>query len=99
MQEMIVKIESDGQLTFIYADGHLGLTLGKVEIKRASDVRYENGAWRIFLKKETVKEGTHFNDKNYPKEIIIGHPHKNRADAINEEVKILNTLLSLGEVA
>ena len=94
---MTVKIESDGQITFIYKDGHPGLTLGKADIKRASDVRYENGFWRIFLKKETVKENGTF-PMGQEKEVLIGKPHHTRAGAIAEEVRILNALLLLGEI-
>ena len=98
MQGMIVKIGSDGLITFVYKDGHPGLTLGKAEIKRASDVRYENGAWRIFLKKETIKN-TDNCPEEIPEEVNIGRAHNTRAGAISEEVAILNTLLSLDEIA
>ena len=79
-----IRISKEGVVKFVYADDHIALSLGKADIKRFSDVRYDNddGMWKIYFKKGE-------------KEIQIGRPHKKRADAITQEVQIINTILAL----
>jgi hypothetical protein len=84
LQTTTIRITKNGTVQFVYADGHPALELGKADIRRFSDVRYDNkdNQWKIFFNKDG-------------KEIQIGKPHKTRGAAINQEVDIINNILSL----
>lgn len=47
---MVIKIQPNGDLQFLYADGHPLFELGKLSVDRASNVRFDNetGLWHVW---------------------------------------------------
>ncbi len=84
-----VVIHKNGDLEFIYADGHPGLETGGVTINRASDVEWDNKSqlWQIWFRK--------------PWSYLLGKVRwpegfKTRKEALDKEVEILESLLRTG---
>lgn len=85
-RDCTIEIDNNGNLKTLYQDAHIAKGMGILDIERASDVRFDNAdqVWKIY---RTLPGG---------REEILGLPHKNREDAIDEEIQILERELLLG---
>jgi hypothetical protein len=81
MGEITIKIMPGGSVFFLYSDDHPARGLGKIELKRASNVLWDQMAQRWFI--------------YMPSGNLIGKldGYESRIAAISDEVKILNELL------
>jgi hypothetical protein len=88
-KELAVKITPTGDIYFLYNDEHPLRDLGKMELQRASNVEWdaEEQKWVVWIN-ETGNEG--------PKRKRLIQTFKNRADAIEAEISILNERLANG---
>lgn len=84
-----IKVEANGDLTFLYHDDHPCLGMGKLDVKRASNVRYNSsdGLWYVFLI-DPLKS-------DLLDEVSLPKGHKRRADAIQYEINFLEAELAV----
>lgn len=82
-----IVIGPDGSINSLYSDNHPINGMGKMKSERASDIRMGNDQlWYIFQKLPGGREKR------------IGKGHIKRADAVKEEVQLLNDqLFNTGE--
>ncbi len=83
---MIIKIDKNGNLKFIYKDSHPALKLGKPDIQRISDVRFDNKQqlWYAYI----LGSG----DK------LTGCGFKNREFAIENEINFIEKQIINNEI-
>jgi len=89
MRELVIKVSPDGKtVMFLYMDQHPALGLGKLEVQRASNVRFDpvDQRWRVYICRDDGSEYA------WPGAFV------NRGEAIDCEIDILQAKLAAGEL-
>lgn len=98
---MLIKIDKEGNLTYIYKDSHPALKLGKPTINRFSDVRYDNTLQLWFVYEYDPLNP--YIPKNYNSvlekdKLLIDQGFSSREKAIESEINFIEKGLISGEI-
>lgn len=94
MPEVAIRITPGGDAYFLYSDDNPLNKLGKLQLRRASNVEFDEETQRWFIIDDTI-----YDSDVSPDDKILGDPsgYESRLQAIAAEVALLNELLSTGQ--
>lgn len=100
MKEIVIKIFPGGDAYFLYSDDSPLRDMGKLELRRASQVEWDEKLqrWLIKVHKASRTETDKYTIFNIMEPEVIGKPegYESRVQAIADEVVILNAQLDQG---
>jgi len=100
LTEYTIKVDPDGSIYFLYNDDSPLRELGKMQSVRASHVEWsvEEQAWVVWINEPTlyVDPFNGLKEEVKPLRKRLDHSFKNRDDAIQAEINVLNDRLANG---